>query len=351
MLVTTTDKWNKNAEDVLDSQQPPVIRLRVRDLDDSTIDWGQFALDRPDTLARKAQKTIRPHQAEAIERVARGFEGHDRGRIIMACGTGKTYTALKIAERLASPGSLVLFLVPSISLLSQSLKEWTAEAAQPLRAFAVCSDTTVGKKTANEDMRVHDLAYPATTDATKLIRAFRVGDTRAALTVIFSTYQSIAVLSEAQRLGLPEMDLIICDEAHRTTGATLVGEEESHFVRVHDQGFLKARKRLYMTATPRIYTDGTTRPRRVRITPSYAPWTTPRSMALSSTGWDSGRRSARGSCAITRSWCSPSTKRQWARPFRTRLRTAMRNCERPRRSASFWIMHAQRTPESVIPSR
>ena len=257
MLVTTTDKWNKNAEDVLDSQQPPVIRLRVRDLDDSTIDWGQFALDRPDTLARKARKTTRPHQAEAIERVARGFESHDRGKIIMACGTGKTYTALKIAERLAPPGGLVLFLVPSISLLSQSLKEWTAEATQPLRAFAVCSDTTVGKKTANEDMRVHDLAYPATTDATKLVRAFRVGDTRAALTVIFSTYQSIAVLSEAQRLGLPDLDLVICDEAHRTTGATLVGEEESHFVRVHDQGFLKARKRLYMTATPRIYADGT----------------------------------------------------------------------------------------------
>ncbi|MDA8119537.1 MAG: DEAD/DEAH box helicase family protein [Gammaproteobacteria bacterium] len=257
MLVTTTDKWNKNAEEVLDSQQPPVIRLRVRDLDDSTIDWGQFALDRPDTLARKARKIIRPHQAEAIERVARGFDSHDRGKIIMACGTGKTYTALKVAERMAPPGGLVLFLVPSISLLSQSLKEWTAEAAQPLRAFAVCSDTTVGKKTANEDMRVHDLAYPATTDATKLVRAFRAGDTRAALTVIFSTYQSIAVLSEAQRQGLPELDLIICDEAHRTTGATLVGEEESHFIRVHDQGFLKARKRLYMTATPRIYTDGT----------------------------------------------------------------------------------------------
>ncbi len=257
MLMTTTDKWNKNTEEVLDSQQPPVFRLRVRDLDNSTIDWGLFALDRPDTLTRKAQKTIRPHQAEALARVAEGFQTHDRGRIIMACGTGKTYTALKIAEHLVAPGGLVLFLVPSISLLSQSLKEWTAEASQPLRAFAVCSDTTVGKKTASEDMRVHDLAYPATTDAMKLVRAFQASDTRAALTVIFSTYQSIAVLSEAQRLGLPDLDLVICDEAHRTTGATLVGEEESHFVRVHDQGLLKARKRLYMTATPRIYADGT----------------------------------------------------------------------------------------------
>ncbi len=258
MLVTTTDKWSKNAEEVLSGQHPPTARLRVRDLDDSTIDWGRFALDRPDTLTRKAQKTIRPHQAEALARVATGFQTHDRGKIIMACGTGKTYTALKIAEHLAPPGGLVLFLVPSISLLSQSLKEWTAEADQPLRAFAVCSDTTVGKKTASEDMRVHDLAYPATTDATKLVRAFQIPPRAPGLrTVIFSTYQSIQVLADAQVRGLPDFDLVICDEAHRTTGATLEGEEESHFVRVHDQGFLKARKRLYMTATPRLYSDGT----------------------------------------------------------------------------------------------
>ena len=257
LLISTTDKWSRHAEEALEAQQIPVARLRVQDLDDSAVDWSQFALDRPDSLARKARKTIRPHQQLALDKVKAGFQAGDRGKIIMACGTGKTFTSLKIAERITPVGGLVLFLVPSISLLSQSLKEWTAEAAVPLRAFAVCSDTTVGKKKTNEDLRVHDLAYPATTDAAKLVQAFRIPPREPGLTIIFSTYQSIQVLADAQARGLPDFDLVICDEAHRTTGATLEGEEESHFVRVHDQRFLRARKRLYMTATPRLYNDGT----------------------------------------------------------------------------------------------
>ena len=257
LLISTTDKWSKHAEEALEAQQIPVTRLRVQDLDDSAVDWSQFALERPESLTRKARKSIRPHQQLALEKVKAGFQTVDRGKIIMACGTGKTFTSLKIAEGLTPPGGLVLFLVPSISLLSQSLKEWTAEASIPLRAFAVCSDTTVGKKKTNEDLRVHDLAYPATTDAVKLVQAFTIPPHKPGLTVIFSTYQSIQVLADAQARGLPDFDLAICDEAHRTTGATLEGEEESHFVRIHDQRFLCARKRLYMTATPRLYNDGT----------------------------------------------------------------------------------------------
>ena len=174
----------------------------------------------------------------------------------MACGTGKTFTALRTAEKLAGVGKTVVFFAPSISLVSQSLTEWTREANMPLRCFAVCSDTKVGKKRADEDMGVYDLAYPSTTDPYRLASAISGHDASDLMTVVFSTYQSIAVLHQAQEnFGLSDFDLVICDEAHRTTGVTLKGADESHFVRVHDNSYLGAKKRLYMTATPRLYTD------------------------------------------------------------------------------------------------
>lgn len=257
IIVSTTDKWSNHAEEALRNQQIPVTRLRVQDLEDSPIDWGQFSLKRPQDIKLKEKKKLRPHQKTALNKVAEGFKASDRGKLIMACGTGKTFTALKIAEELAPENGIVLFLVPSISLLSQTLREWTAESKAPLHCLAVCSDTKVGKKSESEDISTHDLAIPATTDARKLAQQIKAFESRKRLTVIFSTYQSIQAVAEAQSQGLPEFDLIICDEAHRTTGVTLEGEDESHFVRVHDQGFIKSKKRLYMTATPRIYSDGT----------------------------------------------------------------------------------------------
>ena len=257
IIVSTTDKWSKHAEEALRNQQIPVTRLRVQDLEDSPIDWGQFSLKRPQDIKLKEKKKLRPHQKTALNKVAEGFKASDRGKLIMACGTGKTFTALKIAEELAPENGIVLFLVPSISLLSQTLREWTAESKAPLHCLAVCSDTKVGKKSESEDISTHDLAIPATTDARKLAQQIKAFESHKRLTVIFSTYQSIQAVAEAQGQGLPEFDLIICDEAHRTTGVTLEGEDESHFVRVHDQGFIKSKKRLYMTATPRIYSDGT----------------------------------------------------------------------------------------------
>jgi predicted helicase len=254
MIVSTTDKWSRNAEDALLDQQIPVTRLRVQDLDESTIDWSQFSLRRPDVLKRKERKDLRPHQSLALAKVRAGFQDHDRGKLIMACGTGKTLTSLRIAEDLIGPGGNVLLLVPSISLLSQTLKEWTAEARIPLRPFAVCSDPRAGRRTDSEDASPYDLIFPATTDPAKLRARFNA-DPAGKMTVIFSTYQSLPVVAEAQRAGLPEFDLIVCDEAHRTTGVTLAGEDESAFVRVHDQGYIQGGKRLYMTATPRIYDD------------------------------------------------------------------------------------------------
>lgn len=251
LIVSTTDNWSKHAEDALRDQSKPVSRLRFQDLEDSTIDWSTFDLDQPEEMERKDKKRPRPHQRTAIEKVREGFQTQDRGKLIMACGTGKTYTSLRIVEDLVPAGGSVLFLVPSISLLQQTLTEWTAEAEVPLRPLAVCSDTKVGKK--HEDMSVHDLAFPASTDPQKLYSRSRISTGQEAVTVVFSTYQSIDVVAQAQGLGLGEFDLIVCDEAHRTTGLTQGDDDDSAFVRVHDQDFIKAKKRLYMTATPRIY--------------------------------------------------------------------------------------------------
>jgi len=265
IVVSTTDNWTKHAEDLLDDDRVPCVRIRLLDLDNSAIDWSQFSLSRPDRMRLRPKKQPMEHQNEAIRDVLRGLENSDRGKLIMACGTGKTFTALKIAESFtkglhknSSHNGRILFLVPSIALMSQSLREWTVESSVPIHALAVCSDTAVGKASDMEDFRVHDLPFPATTDSRKLSKQL-VGlkETRP-LTVVFSTYQSIATVHEAQTLhGAPAFDLIVCDEAHRTTGVTLAGKDESHFVRVHDANYIKAEKRLYMTATPRIYMDAT----------------------------------------------------------------------------------------------
>lgn len=253
MIVSTTDSWSKHAEDALADQTIPVTRLRVKDLAESPIDWSRFDLSRPTDLTLRKKKTPLPHQVDAIGNVLEGFKTHDRGKLIMACGTGKTFTSLKIAESMTGDKGVVLFLVPSISLLSQTLREWTSETTKPFHAFAVCSDTKVGRH--QEDMSAHDLALPATTDPRRLANAVKVLHGDRQMTIIFSTYQSISVVAEAQKSSLPDFDLIVCDEAHRTTGVILDGEEESQFVRVHNQDFIRAKKRLYMTATPRIYAD------------------------------------------------------------------------------------------------
>ena len=259
IIVATTDHWTENAYASLSNQNPPVTVINRSDLEHSAIDWENFAFQKEITF--KPKKELRPHQISALSAVRSGLKDTDRGKLIMACGTGKTFTSLKIAENIAGNGKKVLFLVPSLALLSQSLTEWTQESKYPLHCFAVCSDSDVGKqgKVKNEDDRVqqlnHELQYPATTNAKSLIKAVNAQSRDLAMTVVFSTYHSIDVIHQAQQQGLGEFDLIICDEAHRTTGASFDDKEESAFVRVHNNDYIKAQKRLYMTATPRIYTE------------------------------------------------------------------------------------------------
>lgn len=257
IIDTTSVPWSANAEEALNDQNPPAQRISFNRLDSSPIDWAAYI--QRDELKLAPPKEIRPHQQLALEAVRDGLTTADRGKLIMACGTGKTFTGLKIAENMTGAGRMVLFLVPSLALMSQTIREWTIDTATPIRAFAVCSDAQVGKRKKFDgdiaEIETHDLDYPATTNAARL--AAKVAHTAVdRMTVVFSTYQSIQVIADAQsKHGLPEFDLIICDEAHRTTGATLDGEDESNFVKIHNQDFIAGRKRVYMTATPRVFGD------------------------------------------------------------------------------------------------
>ncbi|HCG7818002.1 TPA: DEAD/DEAH box helicase [Vibrio parahaemolyticus] len=257
IIVTTTNNWSDNAEAALIGQNPPVTKVDLQALEDSQIDWSKYKPDST-TVSLKPKNSPRPHQQHAIQRVTAGLATTERGKLIMACGTGKTFTSLKIAEEIAGKGGKVLFLVPSLSLLSQTLTEWTHHSQTPLHSFAVCSDSEVGKKRKKDDDIVqtftHELRYPATTNAKQLAKEFEKMHDDTHMSVVFSTYHSIEVIGNAQKeFDLSEFDLIICDEAHRTTGATFADSDESAFVKVHDKDFIRGKKRLYMTATPRIY--------------------------------------------------------------------------------------------------
>ena len=251
LIASTTDHYNHIAESTLENQNPPVGRIGINDLLESQIDWEKYSL-----LAQKVpmlqKKKPRNYQEDAIKDVIEGFKTHDRGKLIMACGTGKTYTSLKIAEKQLNGKGNILFLVPSIALASQTLSEWTAQCEYTFNACVVCSDNKASKGDNSTD-----LGIPSTTNVDRLIEWYV--DSKKLnrdMNFIFSTYQSIDVVSEFSKKLDINFDLIICDEAHRTTGVTLSDEDESSFVKVHDNDFIKGKKRLYMTATPKIYGDG-----------------------------------------------------------------------------------------------
>ncbi|MDK8898729.1 DEAD/DEAH box helicase [Corynebacterium sp. MSK004] len=263
LIISTTDHWSSHAEDALADQIIPTSRIGISAIAESPINWdvafpGSEVRDKTIQINLSQRETFepRPHQQAAIDKAIEGFKTHDRGKLIMACGTGKTFTALRLAERVAEDNggkARILFLVPSISLLSQTLKEWTAQGRLDMRAFAVCSDSKVSKKA--EDIAVYDLEVPVSTEGKDITTRFESGKRAKGLNIVFSTYQSIQAVHEAQQVGLDDFDLVICDEAHRTTGITLAGEDASNFVRVHDADYIKASKRLFMTATPRLYDE------------------------------------------------------------------------------------------------
>lgn len=271
LWISTTNRWGPNAEETIRNQHIPVSRISLFELEEAAVDWEKLEKGMSGEISRTEKKKLFPHQVTAVNTAHEYFQKTDRGKLIMACGTGKTFTSLKIAEKETDGKGLILFLVPSIALLGQTLREWAAEADEDINAICICSDPEVSKKKkSNEDSdgySVVDLALPASTNVRDIIRQFNhlKSMKKPGMTVVFSTYQSIDVISKAQSALIKEssnkenpygiFDLIICDEAHRTTGVTLSDEEESSFVKVHDNKFLRAKKRLYMTATPRLYNE------------------------------------------------------------------------------------------------
>lgn len=264
LFISTTNNWGATARETLENQTPQVSILNFNNLMEANVDWRKLNNGIFGEQAKGIKKELRQHQKEALEKTEEYFKNRDRGQLIMACGTGKTFTSLKIAEKQTNGEGLILFLVPSIALLGQTLREWSNDAEEAINAICICSDPKSSKKTSkntdNDGTSVIDLALPASTNVENITKQLQNIRNKKGLKIVFSTYQSINVIAEAQNKFLEVngnefgiFDLIICDEAHRTTGVTLAGNDESAFVRVHDNDFIISKKRLYMTATPRLY--------------------------------------------------------------------------------------------------
>ena len=242
LLVATNKGWSVNAVQTIELQEKPTLILSLDKIKHLNVDWSQFLQD--GSVKLQAKRKLRDYQEKAVNNSILGFKSHERGQIVMPCGTGKTFTSLKLAERQVGQHGLVLFVVPSLALLSQTLDYWAQQSSAKLTAIPVCSDASIRAKTprnasgasarpldpeCNSLARIldhHRLSYPATTNAKSL--AEKVVTARArnsrrpdlGMTVVFSTYQSLAVIHEAQKkYGMTDFDLIISDEAHRTAGA------------------------------------------------------------------------------------------------------------------------------------
>lgn len=253
LLMDTASKLSSNLEQYMLENQ--VTRIDRNDIEQANIDWSTYTGGKP-----TGRKTFdpRPHQREAIDGCLDAFQSADRCRLIMACGTGKTLTSKRLQEELC-PDGLVLYLAPSIALVGQNMRDWVNQTRTPIRTFVVCSDPTASKLPKGEDADVTstllDVPFPASTDAGTLASRLKKHRKSGETTVVFSTYQSIEAIHEAQELGIGDFDLVICDEAHRTTGVKTGGLDDSAFVRIHDNEYISAKKRLYMTATPRVFGD------------------------------------------------------------------------------------------------
>ena len=269
LLVSSTDQWNKNAEAALENNTKPITRIGLSQLRHAHFNWEKFSFAKENDLSKKEHKEPHKYQKTAISNSVAYFKDHDRGKLIMAPGTGKTFTSLKIAEALMNDQKkhqfYVLYLVPSIQLLTQTLFNWNNDVSDDIHmtSFSVVSDNKANKKKDKDDdtLGAKDVGFEPTTNVEELVKNFKYAeriDTGNEMTVVFSTYQSIDVIHKAQEQGIPEFDLIIADEAHRTASTTKLNED-SAFTEVHSNKNVQGKLRLYQTATPKIYDANTKR--------------------------------------------------------------------------------------------
>ncbi len=248
-------------EQIRKSKGIDIVEITEEDFIYSQIDWEKFDPTKTeDELPLCDKKRPRPHQTEAINATKEYFSDpkNTRGKLIMACGTGRTYTSLKIMEALDP--KIMLFLAPSIALLSQTFREYAQEKSEPFYASIVCSDDKVGKSKDedDDDINFSELPLKPSTRLEDILSVYEKAQKENKRFIIFSTYQSALRIKEAQEAGLKEIDLIICDEAHRTVGAMYSSNErddKNAFTLCHSDKNIKAKKRLYMTATPKVYSE------------------------------------------------------------------------------------------------
>lgn len=255
MVMTTAKGPGKNLQKQIDASGS--MYIDTAKMAASNIDWAPFIEGVP--AGERVTYDLRPHQERAVAAIEEKWAEFDRCKAIMACGTGKTLMSLRLVEDWIGPAAgTILFCAPSISLVGQSMREWMGQSRVPMSSLVVCSDSKASRKDDVIPMTLDSFEYPATTNPESLYRSFKRcrRSNPDGLVVIFSTYQSIGVIHDAQTLGMPEFDVVVCDEAHRTTGNALPGvskTEASAFMKIHFNENVAAKKRLYMTATPRIY--------------------------------------------------------------------------------------------------
>ncbi len=265
-IIISTSHLSSNALNAIEQIRSTGMGIDIDEITEedfiySRIDWEKFDPTKTeDEIPLCDKKKPRSHQTEAIEETKKYFSGpkNARGKLIMACGTGKTYTSLKIMEALEP--KITLFLAPSIALLSQTFREYAQEKSDPFYASIVCSDDKVGKSKNedNDDIKFSELPLKASTRLEDILSVYQKAQKENKRFIIFSTYQSALRIKEAQEAGLNGIDLIICDEAHRTVGAMYSSNErddKNAFTLCHSDENIKAKKRLYMTATPKVYSE------------------------------------------------------------------------------------------------
>ncbi|GAA7632097.1 DEAD/DEAH box helicase family protein [Helicobacter pylori] len=263
-IIISTSNLSSNALKAIEQIRSNGMGIDIDEITEEDFIYSQIDWEKLDTTQSELplcdKKKPRPHQTEAINATKEYFSDpkNTRGKLIMACGTGKTYTSLKIMEALDP--KITLFLAPSIALLSQTFREYAQEKSEPFYASIVCSDDKVGKgkDEDNDDINFSELPLKPSTNLKDILSTYEQAQKENKRFIIFSTYQSALRIQEAQRMGLNEIDLIICDEAHRTVGAMYSSNErddKNAFTLCHSDKHIQAKKRLYMTATPKVYSE------------------------------------------------------------------------------------------------